>query len=675
MKIKVKLSVMMIAIVVLIAGGIAAIQLMRSSAIAEGISIKRILNLTNVRATYWEGRLGNYLQTLHTLADVFSYYESIPAEDRRNQFRGIMSPVFEENTDFVRMFTIWKPDALDGMDSKFIGRPGTTATGQVCFAFTREHAKTEIITATAAYQAAMNFMNDPNAKDEDVSQPTILNLAGKDTMCVRMMVRIVNHARNEVVGVVGLQLDTAFMQGVVESTMKAYELIHIMAIYSSDGTILAHYKPERINQKVTDADVEYGKEAQNIAKAITDGQQYQAKVFEPDAKEYCVLMFYPIAISDSGTTWTVVIGCLDSFILAEVREMTRFTVILAIIALAAAAVIIYIALSRTTSPITVVAGVLKHVADGDLTNSIDVKSNDEIGELARDFNITMDKMKSMIGNIKTEAANLSNIGNDLASNMVETASAVNQITANIQSVKGRVINQSASVTETKATMEQVVANINSVTKMLVSNSAQVQTLQTASEEGGNGLHEVANDIQEIARESEGLLEINSVIENIASQTNLLSMNAAIEAAHAGEAGKGFAVVADEIRKLAENSSDQSKTIGNVLKKISESIKQITASADNVLTKFAAIDNGVKTVATQEETVRTAMQEQEQGSNQVITESQNLESITHEIEGGMNEMASGADQINSAVNNVNGMTQKNREAIDTLMKEVSKFKVE
>jgi len=373
MKIKIKLSIMMIAVVAVIAGSIAIIQLTRSSTIAKEISLKRILNLANVRAMYWEGRTGKYLQVLHTLSDVYSYYEGIAAADRRNTFRDILSSVFEENPDFVRMFTIWKPNALDGMDANFMGRPGTTETGQVCFAYTRENGKSEIITATAAYQAAMDWMNGPNAKKENVSQPTNLKLAGVDTMCVRMMVPIINHRTSEVVGVVGLQLDTAFMQGVTENTLKTYELIYLMAIYTSDGTILAHFKPERIGKNVKDADVEYGKEMEKITKAIADGQEYQTVIFEPTKKENCELTFSPINVGESGNTWTVVIGSLDSFILAEVRSMTRFTIILAVIALAAAIVFIYFILSKTTHPITVVAGVLKHVAEGDLTQSVNVK--------------------------------------------------------------------------------------------------------------------------------------------------------------------------------------------------------------------------------------------------------------------------------------------------------------
>jgi methyl-accepting chemotaxis protein len=249
----------------------------------------------------------------------------------------------------------------------------------------------------------------------------------------------------------------------------------------------------------------------------------------------------------------------------------------------------------------------------------------------------------------------------------------------------------------------MVSNIQSVNQILVKNSASVKELTEASAVGHAGLQDVASDIQEIARDSEGLLEINSVMENIASQTNLLSMNAAIEAAHAGDAGKGFAVVADEIRKLAESSSEQSKTISIVLRKIKASIDKITVSTDNVLGKFEAIDSSVKVVAEQEETIRNAMEEQSEGSRQllegvtnvndltrqvknssqemlegsteVIRESKNLENVTQEISGGMNEMASGAQQINIAVNRVNEITTLNRENIDTLVQEVSRFKVE
>jgi len=383
-----------------------------------------------------------------------------------------------------------------------------------------------------------------------------------------------------------------------------------------------------------------------------------------------------------------------------------------------------------TKPIRLLSSGLEDVAKGDLTKRLPNQGKDEIGQASLSFNMSMDEFSKMISSIKDQSSVLSEIGNDLASNMTETASAMNQIAANIQSIKGRVMNQSASVTETNATMEQVTSNINklngnvesqtgavsqaasaleevianiqSVTASLVKNAASVESLKESSEAGKVSLQEVASDIQEIARESEGLLEINAVMENIASQTNLLSMNAAIEAAHAGDAGRGFAVVADEIRKLAESSSEQSKIIGDVLKKIKESIDKIGRSTDKVLNRFEAIDQGVKTVAEQEEQIRNAMEEQRQGSQQVlqasghvgditqqvkfgavemlegsrevILEAKNLEKVTHEITDGMNEMAVGAEQVNRAVTAVNDLTGKTKDNISTLVRSVSRFKV-
>ncbi|MDR0707660.1 MAG: methyl-accepting chemotaxis protein [Treponema sp.] len=228
------------------------------------------------------------------------------------------------------------------------------------------------------------------------------------------------------------------------------------------------------------------------------------------------------------------------------------------------------------------------------------------------------------------------------------------------------------------------------------------SLAKASETGRRGLERVVADMQEIARESQALLEINAVIQNIASQTNLLSMNAAIEAAHAGEAGKGFAVVADEIRKLAEDSSGQSHTIAAALQKIKGAIDTISQSIPVMLKEFERISGGVALVSNQEGLVRSAMEDQEAGSRIILEEIDRLKNITElvktasteiaaegtevkgqsailerisgEINSGMNEMAQGAALIVNAANHVNDISGANHESITTLNGEIAKFKV-
>jgi methyl-accepting chemotaxis protein/CheY-like chemotaxis protein len=211
---------------------------------------------------------------------------------------------------------------------------------------------------------------------------------------------------------------------------------------------------------------------------------------------------------------------------------------------------------------------------------------------------------------------------------------------------------------------------------------------------------VAQEIQEIAHDSEGLLEINSAMNNIASQTNLLSMNAAIEAAHAGEVGKGFAVVADEIRKLAESSGQQSKTTAAMLKKVKASIDSITKSSNEVLARFGAIDSSVKTVSVHEQNILHAMEEQEIGGKQILDSIGRLRDITHSVKKGsdsmaqdgealvtetdefiktsqeavkgMNEILTGINQINISVNLVNDMSVENNRNFDDLKQETGKF---
>jgi len=732
MKIKIKLSIMMIAIMVIGAGTLCLIQLSRATDITMGLAKQKTMYLARQRAQYWDGRINGYIQVLQTISNEMNFYENLEPTSRRTEYENMLKSVFEDMPDFVRMFTVWKPDAVDGMDARYIGRVGSTPTGQFAYALGKETG--QILPQTSAVvNEVMQHITGPDARTVGMSDPVPFNLAGKSINCVRLVVPILNKRTNEVVGAVGCQLDINIMQPRIEQTMKDFDEVSAISIYTNTGYVMASYRPERIGKNMVDAEVQFGSYANAALQAVKAGQEYECFSYAPSLGENIQIAIANIPIGSSKTNWSVMVGSVESYIMKEVNDMRNFVLMIAGIALVIAVAIIYFLLSTTTAPIVKVSNTLKDISEGegDLTKTVNINSKDEVGDLAKYFNNTIKKIRDLVLAIKNQAGVLKDIGNDLAANMTETAAAINQITANIQSIKGRVINQSASVTQTNATMEQVVtninklngnvenqgrnvsqassaieemvANINSVTNTLVNNAANVNTLKEASEIGRGGLQDVATDIQGISRESEGLLEINSVMENIASQTNLLSMNAAIEAAHAGEAGKGFAVVADEIRKLAESSGEQSKTIGTVLKKIAESIKKITTATESVLNKFEAIDTGVKTVSMQEENVRNAMEEQGQGSKQVLQsvgslndltrqvkggseemlegsqevmkESRNLERVTQEITGGMNEMAQGADQINLAVNNVNQMTQKNRDAIDVLLREVSRFKVE
>jgi len=142
----------------------------------------------------------------------------------------------------------------------------------------------------------------------------------------------------------------------------------------------------------------------------------------------------PIPLEASPTTWAVMIGSTESYIMREVNVITRFTIILTSIAIVVTVVIVYFVLNNTTKPIVKVADTLKDISEGegDLTKTITVNSNDEVGDLAQYFNKTLDKIKALIIVIKKEASSLQDIGDDLASNMTETASAINEITANVE---------------------------------------------------------------------------------------------------------------------------------------------------------------------------------------------------------------------------------------------------
>jgi len=733
MKIGVKLTLLMAILGVFCIGSVSVTLLIRASTSLGDLSEQYTYSKAHDSGLQVEMYLEPYYDTVKSASNFMALYQDIGTAYRRAYLNKALQSILNDNPGLLAAWTCWEPDILEGNDSSYYSVQGSYPDGRFAPYWFRNGNRIELDLLLDFDKPGDGdyYLLAKNSGRMQILEPYNYNIGGR-TRLITSIAAPIKSSDGRVLGVVGVDIGIDRIQE-ISQTNKPYDDAFTFVV-SNSGTIIGHYDTSRIGRNMTETEgALVGSYMDNMVKSIKDGQNYSFTNYYGAQNTDLKVITIPIEIGETVTPWSYVAGVLVKTVMRPVNDMVIISVVISIIILLVVTVIA-ILMSRTISrPLVELSLNLRDIAEGegDLTHKLNASSKDEIGDVAKYFNKTLDKIKNMIVNIKKDTIVLSDIGNDLSSDMNETAAAVNEINANVQSIKSRILSQSASVSETHATMDQVVVNINklnghvenqgrnisqassaieqmvantrSVTDSLVKNAANVKALKDASEVGRQGLQDVASDIQEIARESEGLLEINSVMQNIASQTNLLSMNAAIEAAHAGDVGKGFAVVADEIRKLAESSNDQSKTTGAVLKKIKDCIDKITSSTDNVLNKFEAIDNGVGVVMQQEENIRHAMEEQDigskqilqgianvneitqsvnsgsqemlEGSKEVIKESEGLEKQTQEISSGISEMANGAEQINIAVHHINELSIKNRENIVLLQEELSKFKVE
>ena len=187
-----------------------------------------------------------------------------------------------------------------------------------------------------------------------------------------------------------------------------------------------------------------------------------------------------------------------------------------------------------------------------------------------------------------------------------------------------------SVSTSSSAVEEMIANINSINSILEHNAESVGLLDGATRKGMTGIENVAELVSKIEENSNGLSEMSSVIQKIASQTNLLAMNAAIEAAHAGDSGRGFAVVADEIRKLAENSGSEARKISDVLKNVKQLIDATFKDTGDVQKEFSEVVQLSGTVVEQEQTVRRAISEQNEGGKQLLQAVGSMRELTQTV---------------------------------------------
>ncbi len=280
----------------------------------------------------------------------------------------------------------------------------------------------------------------------------------------------------------------------------------------------------------------------------------------------------------------------------------------------------------------------------------------------------MDTTKNNIANITESIQSIRNEIENQAAGVQESNSSIEQIIGNIRSLNNSIEAQATGVTQSSAAVEEMVANIASVSQILEKNSEVVNLLSDASEKGQQQVKIAVDTAEGVLQQSAGILQASSIIQNIASRTNLLAMNAAIESAHAGEAGKGFAVVAEEIRKLAEQSSSQSKSIDENLHSLSEAISHITVDIGHVKVAFENIYELTQKVREQESVIANAMEEQNAGNQQVLEAMRAISDTTVEVRNGSAEMLVGGEQVLKEMQSLSEITSN----ISVTMNQITNF---
>jgi len=310
MKLKFRLSIIVIAIMAVVVTVIAVVLLNTSSSTAIGLNVQLISEIGEARKEYWSGRENERLQLLRTIADTMSGYESIPAADRRDQFETIMEDVLDRNTNFITIYTVWKPNAIDGMDSRYIGRNGSTPTGQFAIAYTRENGP---ITSrmTTDVDASMEYLNGPNSKKERVLTPVMRTVSGKSIYVLRFMVPVINPRTNETVGGVGGYIDITNMQVALEETIKSNPIIAAMSIYDNTGFILSSYVPDRVGKNLRDVDAIYGDHINEAFQAVQKGESANFDSYSDVLKSNVSIDLTPFVVGNSDVTWIVMIAAIE----------------------------------------------------------------------------------------------------------------------------------------------------------------------------------------------------------------------------------------------------------------------------------------------------------------------------------------------------------------------------
>ncbi len=420
--------------------------------------------------------------------------------------------------------------------------------------------------------------------------------------------------------------------------------------------------------------------------AMQDGGFHSSGLEKQDQWGYTISTYKGIKNSAGKVVGFIGVDFNVETILQMLKRRIISIAIVSIIVLIIGIGLVFLFTSRIFGTMKIISLAMEKIASGkaDLTFRIPEHGNNELSTLAKHCNGVISSLHTLITQLQGETGILNETGSELSTKMSEHIKVLSAATKDIEEISTSITEQSGKVEGITNGMQSVESEIRSLDQKLSQQSEAIQQsssiiggitdsiksvdsnvneiiseyklLVKEATDGQSQQNSVTKQIGNIAQQSEHLLLANASISSIAKQTNLLAMNAAIEASHAGEAGKGFAVVAGEIRTLAETSAKQSDSISHLLQSITDAISGIVESSNKSASNFASVAEKIKHLEELINQVQSGMNEERLGAENILNSMITLEGTTNDITSASSHMKGESELVFEGIRALNELAE-------------------
>lgn len=599
-----------------------AVSLAETSAEKVAVSVQKELELA--------------MNAARTLADSFAGMKSSGMADRET-VHAMLKKVLESNASYLGTWTVWEPNAFDGLDSNYTNTEASDGTGRLVPYYSRSGSAISLSAITGYDKPGEGdfYLLARNNGNETVLNPYKYAIAGKEVLMTTLAVPI--RYDNKIVGVAGVDIALDQLQTMMEK-ITLYSTGYA-SIYSNDGSAVTSPKQEQIGKKLVD--ISRDEAVSVISRSIKEGTMYTSK------ENGTYQQFMPIQIGTAKAPWSVAVAIPMKEITEKSDRLLMTTIFAGMITLLIMGAVVVWLTNTIVKPIEASVAIGVTISEGDFTKDIPpqyLMRKDEIGRLAQVFEDITKKLREMIGHVQSSA--------------MQVAAAAQQISASTEEIAGGSTNQANAAQSMHELFGELSTAINAVARSAEQAASLSSDALDIAKDGGkvvSGSIDKMKLVQErMARledDSNKIGDIIDVIDDIAEQTNLLALNAAIEAARAGEQGRGFAVVADEVRKLADRSRDATRQITEIIQVMQdntrrsvEAVEEGVASSQKTEEAFDRIVNMVNHSAGKVTEIAAASEEQAAQSSEVLLSIATISASTEEAAAGSEETAATAQSL-------------------------------